>query len=175
MKFSNIAQNAATIVVIILAVAAVQAYLINAFRSDLPYHIVSKQSEVGWCFLFQCEKISYPSVANITEPSMEIGFDVGPEDLKFGQVSAGGGGKRFMNIVNSDNARAKVSLMPFGNISDLIHPIPREFILKSGEQAEVLVQLTTDTNTKTGYYTGGVTLIRFSPKHELLDFLIGLV
>jgi hypothetical protein len=175
MESVSIAKNAAVIIIIVLAIAAVQAHLINAFRSELPDEIASRQSEAGWCFLFQCEKISYPSVANITEPSMEVGFDVGPEDLKYGQVPAGGGGKRFMNVVNADNARAKVTLVTFGNISHLIQPKPSEFILGSGEQIEVVVQLKTETDTETGYYSGGVTLIRLSPKHELLDFLMGLV
>jgi hypothetical protein len=175
MKVTGAIKAVTLAAVFLIAIALFQVYLIDSFRSDLPGSVDEKTPEVGWCMLFQCEKISYPSAANITGLTMEIGFDAGPEDLKFGEMPAGGGGKRFIVVSNGAETRAKVTLVPFGNISSYIQPKPREFVLESGESVEVVVELKTQPETEPGYYSGGVTLIRLSPKHELMDFLLGLV
>jgi hypothetical protein len=175
MKIPGAAKAAMLVVVFLIAIALFQVYLLDSFRSDLPESVEGKTSEVGWCMLFLCEKVSYPSAANITGLTMEIGFDAGPEDLKFGEIPAGGGGKRFMNVVNSAEPRAKVTLVPFGNISQYVQPKPRDFVLEASESVEVLVELKTEPGIEPGYYSGGVTLIRLSPKHELMDFLLELI
>ena len=160
------------VVAIVIIIVLIQALLLQSFHSNLPAGIEQRTTEVGWCMLFTCEKISYPTAANVTEPSLEIGFDFGPEDLKFGQIPKGGGGKRFVNIKNDDENQAKVKLVSFGNISSYIQFNNNDFILDSGESIEVRVDFKTETEMESGRYSGGVTLVRISPKHELLNFLI---
>jgi len=157
---------------LLIALVFFQVFLIEYFSLNLPKNVAEKTTEVGWCLFFRCEKISYPSIANITGPSLEIGFDVGPEDLKFGQIPIGGGGKRFINVANDDKARAKVEFKSFGNISPYIYFEPKNFILETGEREDVTVELKAKPGMEAGYYSGGVTLIRFSAKIDYMDFLL---
>jgi hypothetical protein len=163
------------IVVIIVALLALQISLLGSFRSNIHVSIDKMQSQVGWCMLYDCEKISYPSTAYVTEPSMEIGFDVGPEDLKFGEIPIGSNGKRFINIANKDESASKVSLVAFGNISSFIHFGGNNFVLDSEKDIEITIEFRTEMGMETGNYSGGVTLLRLSPKHESMNFLLGLV
>jgi len=88
----------AVLAAILLALGFYQIYLLESFRSGLPGNAGQRQEEVGWCMLFACEKISYPTRAIISNQSLDLGFDVSPKHLNFGQIPAGGGGKRELGL-----------------------------------------------------------------------------
>jgi len=163
----------ALIVLIIIAVFSVQVLMITAYYG--PGYLDGEGVGSGDCLFFRCEKISYISWANVSDPSMEIGFDVGPEDLRFGQIPNGGKGKRFINIDNPGEISAKLRFLSFGNISKFVHFSKNDIILEGGQTEKINVEFWTEPDMENGEYTGGVTLVRISPPNSLLNFMLGWV
>ena len=128
--------------------------------------------ETGQCMLFECGKIGYRSAANVTPPSLEIGFGPGKDDLVFGEIPKGSNAKRFITIAGSEQSRIKVKLMSFGNISTYIRFSADDFILGLGESKDITIEFRSDPEMDEGYYTGGITLIKINPKYDLVDFLL---
>ena len=158
--------------VVLAALVASQVFLLSAFYDVRLERVGNKTGEVGWCLGFVCDKIIYPSVANVTVPSTTIGFDVGPEDLKFGLIPKGSSGQRFIKINNLNQSRFKIRIVPFGNISPYMHFNADNFMMKKGEKTEINVEFRTEPDMELGYYDGGVAIMRIRPKYDFMDFFL---
>ncbi len=127
--------------------------------------------EMAYCMLFDCYKVAYPTDANITPPSYEIGFDAGPEDLGFGEIPIGSNSKRFIELEGEEVSR--IIMTSSGNISEYIHFSPASLLLDDGEKAEVRAELRTEPDMKESVYTGTISVARITPRHSLLRFMLG--
>lgn len=156
---------ALTFAVFIVVMAAMQYALIVS--------CANQGRQECWCMFFHCSSMSYPTSANVTAPSLEIGFESGPRDLKFGMIPVGSSGKRYMNIGNDNKSIARFRFMAYGNITPYVGFNPGELVLGRQEKASVAAEFRTYEGMKTGIYTGRIAVLKVEPKYEIMEFMLG--
>jgi hypothetical protein len=169
-----IAKAVVFIISFLFAVALVQHLVMqDCYSSDEIHTNIS--TDTMNAFLFRCDRFHYPTKANVTGPSTEIGFDAGTDHLRFGEIPKGSGGKRFLDIGGDSGIRSKYRFYTKGDIAPLVSFSHNDFILGENDTVQVSVEFRSNADTPTGVYTGSITAIRVVPSYFISDLLLGWV
>jgi hypothetical protein len=161
------------LVLFLFFLLVLQVALIKGYTYSKPRTFGEK--EMAPCLLFDCYKINYVTDANVTEPSYEIGFNPGPDDLRFGELSVGSNSKRFIDISGDGDSDSKVILTSSGDISPYVRFSPNSFILKRNANAKITAEFSTEEGMETKLYEGTISLIKITPKYFFANTLLGLI
>ncbi len=157
------------IVIILIALIALNYYNL-APKGIITASVVEKSEGL----VLRYERVRYPTRATVESPESDVvGFDISDEHLNFGEVPAGGGGSRSLNIRNSENRAIKIKLEAYGNISSFISFDMNNFILQPGQEVKVEVSFDTEETTEKGEYTGEIDITKTLSKNALGDVFLG--
>ncbi|RLI91815.1 MAG: hypothetical protein DRO89_03235 [Candidatus Altiarchaeales archaeon] len=112
--------------------------------------------------------ITYPRVENRT---IKVGVSADPDELNFGVVLQNMTVRKFINLRNKD-INVKVCIIPYGSISQFIKIKQNNFIMKTNESREVMIEFSGD---KIGSYNGELDVITKKPKYGFLEPLLPFV
>ncbi|MBU0530622.1 MAG: hypothetical protein KKC05_03020 [Nanoarchaeota archaeon] len=169
-----------TVGIIVIVATVIYINTISSFNLIKPLDGVDNMTyEKYENAIFTYEIIRYPSHVNVTQhyfnDTIIIGIMNDPDNLGFGIVPAGSGGRRFIKIENDDPVKARIKTVVFGNISEFITISYSDFILDANESKNYAVGLQTNENTIQGNYTGEIDLIVIKPKYKNLEPLLSVI
>ena len=106
------------------------------------------------------QKNTYVMDVKVTDDGI-MGFNIDPDGLHFGSMSAGSGGARKLTI-NHVEEEVIVRVIKKGKISKWVSNTDN-FIMKKGEEQTLTFSVSIPKNTPVGFYTGEVTIILQAP------------
>ncbi|OYT39325.1 MAG: hypothetical protein B6U86_05395 [Candidatus Altiarchaeales archaeon ex4484_43] len=112
--------------------------------------------------------ITYPRVENRT---IKVGVSTDPDELNFGAVPQNMTVRKFINLHNKD-INVKVCVIPYGSIRQFIKIEQNNFIMKTNESREVMIEFSGD---RIGSYNGELDVITKKPKYGFLEPLLPFV
>lgn len=123
--------------------------------------------------LFSYEISRYPTSVEISSTQGEnitLGFSLEPWNLNFGIVPTGGNlGKRFITLQNTAEEPAKVRLIAYGNISQMVDFSDNDFLLLKNAPKPLEIILETKKDTPLGNYSGEIDIIVKRAKYSFSE------
>jgi len=169
------------IVVALISIVLISSVLI--FLSMLteeipePENIVNKQSSLRYdTALFKVYIVRYPVQGTIVPFTLEnktlkIGISADRDKLNFGVLPQNLSVRKFLNLKNREDSRARICVRTYGAIRDFVNITGDTFILEKGESREVQLIFGGD---KIGNYTGEIDVITKKVRYNFMEFLLPL-
>lgn len=88
-----------------------------------------------------------------------MGFDLTPGKLNFGEISPGNGASREIAINNKFDKQIKIKIKSSGEISDSLTVSENNFILKPKESKNITFSVYIKNSTKFGEYKGNIIIL----------------
>jgi hypothetical protein len=106
--------------------------------------------------------ISYDEInASVIVTTGSVGLNGDTDSLKFGKVSVGGGGTRFLNINATETLKVKIYFS--GDIAKFLSIEKNEYIIEKGPIEKVPINIDIPKDTQQGNYTGTVHVLLTKP------------
>lgn len=172
-KKSNLIKSVPVIMVVavIIALSAIVFYM-PSFESDSPVQNHTVIYEEGMFYTYEINK--YPTsveISDITERNLSVGFSLETSSLNFGVVPTGGNmGKRFLTLKNTQDSKAKMLFVVYGDISPMIKFNDNEFYLLPEVLKDIEIVLETKQDTMVGNYSGEINLVVKRSKYGFLEW-----
>jgi hypothetical protein len=93
-----------------------------------------------------------------------VGLNGDRDGLKYGKVTAGGGGTRFVDVNTSEDALVQIFIS--GDMVEFLSVNENNFIMRAGEFRKIPVNLEVPNGTPIGFYTGNVHILLLRPLQE---------
>jgi hypothetical protein len=126
-------------------------------------------------YVFKLENKYETKVSIIEEKNISnILLGVTGDNLEFGVIPLKSVSKRFFNLSNNDNVKNyKIQLIVTGNISPMVNFDKNNFILHKDDNTTVTIILDSSLASKSGNYTGEISVISKRPKFSFMDSFMG--
>ncbi|HEX54506.1 MAG: hypothetical protein DRO90_03165 [Candidatus Altiarchaeales archaeon] len=166
------------VIIIFFAVLMILFAFLILEKAPKPEGIIKKPTDMrADTPLFKVYIVRYPTTGNITELNLEnrtlrVGISTDRDELNFGVIPQNLSVRKFLNLKNKRDSRARVCIRAYGTISDFIKIKDSDFVMERGESREIELVFTGDS---VGNYSGEIDVITKKPKYQLLEFLLPIV
>lgn len=103
----------------------------------------------------------YKAVVNVIEGENKMGINPSSERLDFGDLSRDTGSSRFVNLKNPGKKDKIISVLKFGNISEIMKIEKNNLVLKPGEEVKLEFHVQVPVSAPYKKYSGTVIIFKY--------------
>lgn len=106
--------------------------------------------------------VEYTNItASVIVTSGSVGLDGDTDSLKFGKISQGGGGTRFITVNTTQNVIVDIYFS--GDIANFLSVEKNNYTLEAGSFGKIPININIPLNVPIGEYSGNVYIILLKP------------